>query len=516
LLSLPLWATAQESAARPLQFSSAWAAASTGTAQAKSLPLSYTLGFETVHLGAGEHLGLVGGGVLFETAPGWWAGPTVYGAATGERGGFFVLGGEVQRRWALGPRASLVTGFYAGGGGGGAAPVGDGLMLRPSVGLMWDFGPLRAGLSYARIRFPSGQIDGSQVGLQLSMNDQFHYFDADATGEPGSTASRDRRSGFGVDRMMPLVGRYSIRGEARPSVGLVGTRAERTDDASGLHWGIETAAAAKGDAAGYMEVLGTLGWDTRVTPRGMPAVRVGVRTALGLGGGGAIPTGGGLIGKAALTLDLALVPGWHLGLEQGQIRSFGGSLQASATQIWLGAELDNPQPTYGTSHTVRLYETSVGFEHVLRATRADGSQGSLDLMGFKLNRYVDNHLYVTGQAHSAFAGGAGAYSVGLVGAGLTWPAAIAAAPEDSAADNTVKKVRGGWRFGTELLVGAAGGGRVSTSGGAIVQGTAWASVWRGAAGELRIGAGAIRSLHGNLRSPLVEVNWTIPFGAAGT
>jgi hypothetical protein len=99
------------------------------------LPLSVTLGVERVALPAGERMGLVGGSLLLEAAPGWWAGPAVYGAASGRRAGLFVGGVEVQRRWQLGARLQAAAGLYAGGGGGGAAPVGDGLMLRPAASL---------------------------------------------------------------------------------------------------------------------------------------------------------------------------------------------------------------------------------------------------------------------------------------------------------------------------------------------------------------------------------------------
>ena len=67
---------------------------------------------------AGENMGLVGTTYLFELAPGWWAGPALYGAASGHRGGLLTWGAEVQRRWSIAQRWELVGGLYAGGGGG--------------------------------------------------------------------------------------------------------------------------------------------------------------------------------------------------------------------------------------------------------------------------------------------------------------------------------------------------------------------------------------------------------------
>src|SRR6266571_8384037 len=113
--------------------------------QTKSLPMSATLGWERVQLPASEHLGLVGGSLLFEVTDHWWTGPAVYGAASGQRGGLFVGGLELQRRWPLADRLQLLTGVFVGGGGGGAAPVGGGLMLRPALTLLRDFDGVQVG-----------------------------------------------------------------------------------------------------------------------------------------------------------------------------------------------------------------------------------------------------------------------------------------------------------------------------------------------------------------------------------
>ncbi len=77
--------------------------------------MSAGVGFESLRLPGGERLGLVGAGLAFEVTDGWWAGPTVYGAATGRRGGLFVGGAEVQRRWALGQDVVMAAGLFAGG-----------------------------------------------------------------------------------------------------------------------------------------------------------------------------------------------------------------------------------------------------------------------------------------------------------------------------------------------------------------------------------------------------------------
>lgn len=457
--------------------------------------LSFTLGFETIRLPGRERLGLLGGALLFEAAPSWWLGPAVYGAVTGERGGLFTGGLEVQRRWRLGERSTLVTSVYAGGGGGGGAPVGGGLMLRPAITALQDFGALQAGLSWSQVRFPDGDIRSNQAGVVLAWDGRFRYADPARAGQP---AQDEQRSGIGFDRMAATFARYTITapGRADRRIDVVGARLDRRADDGHFTWGLEAAGAASGGAAGYMEILASAGWDAALLPSLVPALRAGVRGAAGLGGGGAVPTGGGALGKAMLTLSAPIAPQWSAGLEAGLLRSGDSAMRATLVQAWLALDLE---PARGPDDPLRRgtlarTEWAAALQHNLRVQREDGSREPLDTVGLKLNRYLNDHVYLSGQAHSAFAGGAGAYSIGLVGVG----AATAPAAQ-------------GWGAGAELLVGAAGGGGVATAGGALVQAVGWAG-WSDTPGsQWRLGAGAVRSLRGGLSSPIVELSWVRAF-----
>ncbi|MCG3189824.1 MAG: hypothetical protein LKCHEGNO_02325 [Burkholderiaceae bacterium] len=176
------------------------------------------------------------------------------------------------------------------------------------------------------------------------------------------------------------------------------------------------------------------------------------------------------------------------------MRGLGSPLRAHSGQVWLAMDLEPPS---GADGTISRNEWSVTLQHHLRAQRRDGTTGSLDTVGLKLDRYMGPHLYLTGQAHSAYAGGAGAYSIGLIGAGL----ATAPAPR---------------RFGVELLAGAAGGGGVASGNGAIAQSIAWAGWNVTPDSQLRFGVGGVKSIHGgNLKSGVVELSWTRALGLGG-
>lgn len=462
----------------------AWAAAP-ARAQALTEALKFTLGGERVELPGGERMGLAGASLLFDAGAGWWLGPAVYGAASGDRGGFYVGGVELQRRWRLAPATELAAGLYAGGGGGAAAPVGGGLMLRPALTLWQDLGPLQAGLGWSQVRFPSGEIRSGQWSLLLGWTHGLRHQAPGAAAPPG-------RSGLGFDRVALTGGRYLVRnGGQDRRIGLVGMRAEQDLGAGGWVAGVEAAAAASGDAAGYMEILGNLGWQAAPLPQAWPSLRLGLRGALGLGGGGAMPTGGGTFAKATATLSFRPLPGWTLGADLG--RAHGDPLRARSVQLWLAADLE-PTPgrgdaPAGTRGTVRT-EWVAGLQRHTDVARNNGPDRALDTIGLELNRYLGRHLYVSGQAHSAYAGGAGAYSIGLLGLGL-------------ASDDARR-----WRVGSELLAGAAGGGGVRTGGGAVWQAKAWAGWSPSPEHELRLGVAKFRSRSGALDTPVLQLSWS--------
>jgi hypothetical protein len=172
------------------------------------------------------------------------------------------------------------------------------------------------------------------------------------------------------------------------------------------------------------------------------------------------------------------------------VRALDAPLRARTAQLWLAMDLEPVAAAPAVRH-----EWVATLQHYARSKRVDGRSRDLQTMGLKLNRYVGDSVYLSGQAHSAFAGGAGAYSIGLIGAGIATPLA-----------------QTGWQFGAEALFGAAGGGGVVTGGGGIVQAFAWAGWRTGPEQQLRAGLGAVRSLRGDLATPMAELSWMRAFG----
>jgi hypothetical protein len=475
------------------------AAAQAAAPAARNLDARTRIGAEFVHLPGGERMGLVGLTELLHVGGEWWLGPGVYGAATGRRGGLFVPGVEGAWSHPFNDWLAVDAGVFAGGGGGGNAPVGGGLMLRPHVDLVFRLPGFYTGPTWSTVRFPNGSIDSHQFGWMLNFDSRFRFRPADTLGAGAPVDGS--ASGLGFDRIDATFTAERPRNATLTSglpmtqtVGLVGIRAERT--VSGPLWaGIETAGAASGGVAGYAEILGTAGLRWQLAGDRLGA---GVRASLGLGGGGAIDTGGGPIAKAAAGLTLRLTDTLGLGAEAGYVKAARhGSFQATTAALSLNWQLDTPRRSGFDASAAPLEATRTEFVSGVErydAARKTGPARPLEAVVLAMNRFITPAFYVTGQAHSAFGGGAGAYSVGLFGLGTQWPVASRL------------------RVGAEALAGAAGGGGVDTEGGALLQARAYADLALTDALSLRVGGGKVKSVHGGVDAPVVDAALVFRFG----
>jgi hypothetical protein len=420
-------------------------------------------------------------------------------AVRGQRGGLFAPGATLARRATFGETWTLrLSGTLAAGGGGGA-PVGGGLMWRGGASLLRNFGPVQLGLSASHVRFPSGDIRSSQLGAVLAWDGEFR---SDVAERIGTRVYREERSGLGFDRIAGTAARMNLHDGSGRRIDLVGARAERDVSATpgGLYWTLEAAAAARGGAAGYMEVLAGAGLSGRpLAARGI-GLALGARASVGAAGGGGVPTGGGAVAKVALTASLPLSELWSVGAEAA---AFGRrDLEHRIAQVWFARALEPSRPG-GETVDVEVvgYEVMPVLQHIARVPRNDGTHRDLETMGLQLNRALGTNWYVTGQWHSAYAGGAGAYGLALIGLGWRSAAIASAAP---------------WRVGIEAAGGAAGGGGVTSGGGAAMQARAWLGRALGPADQLRLGAGVLQTAgNDRWRKPVLWLAWSHALGLAG-
>ncbi len=471
-------------------------------------PAAFEANWTPLKMPTGERIALLGASYLVAMNEDWGVGPSFYGAAKGNFGGIFTVGFTAQRRWRLGSSTHAAAGLYAGAGGGLSTDkvrFGGGLMLRPELSLRTEFGSWYSGVSLAHTAFPNGRgnVRGTSLGLVLGYSDGFFSY---APGDAGRRVQNTRRSGLGVDEVSLSVGSYKPRSGARTRSGAPAQRMGKAGAvlrqyvSEGAWWGLEAAGAASGGADGYMEVLAIMGQDYGL---GGPNLRAGWHVATGLGGGGDVDTGNGWLVKGGPTLRWKSPWGPSLHLDAGLMGSLTGSFKSTYVRASLGLPLDQATGLFGQPNeaggVVRTQTVYASLMHLPKVRFKDGHETSVGHLAMVMSRDLGTHLYGTAQAGSAAFGRAGAYSFGLFGLGLQG-----------------RPLAGGPRVGAELLVGAAGGGGVAVTGGAVAQAEAWAE-WRFGESErlrLRTGVGQWRTLRGQTQSsPVVNVSLGYAFGA---
>ena len=453
--------------------------------------------FERVKFPGNEEVGLLGTSYLVDVGDtgGWSVGPAVYGAITGQRGGFFTFGAEAAWHQRLIGPFGVEVGLYAGGGGGSGAPQGGGLMLRPHADLLWETGRYALGLSVAKVKFPNGQIDSTQWGLVLDLATDFNFVPARRL---ETSALAGGRTGMGFDRFQIVGGVYRTRsgglllaGTPMPrNIGTIGVRAEQQWGGN-TYWGLEASGAAQSGVAGYAEYLGTFGLEGEAI---RDHLNVGARLALGMAGGGGIRVGGGLLAKASVYSIVRLSNDIGVSIEAGVASAPRGDFRAASLSAALIWALDSPEGGGMPSRPVRT-DISGGVEE-FNAARNDGSTRVLRADVLKIDRFLSSNFYVSGQVHSAISGGAGGFSAALLGAGWMQPLTLH------------------WHAGAELLAGAAGGGGVDSHG-SIVQPTVYAGFQITPAVALRVGAGHVKALRGPIGATVVNALLTVSYGVSG-
>lgn len=414
----------------------------------RTRPAQLRLSHEMVSLGGQESMGLSGVSHLVNATPGTYAGLSAYGATSGGRGGFFTGGGTLGTGARFG-RATLDAGLFVGGGG--AAPQGGSLMLRPHLGLTYDWGGYAWGIGAAWVKFPNGTIDSKQAYLSLGIPFEILYADRKHAWkeiEGGGLGAQPAALKATWGRYHAAQSAHTTKGAAQQDFDLLGFAYLR-ELGGGWFAELETAGAHAGQSDGYAEVLFGGGWGMT-----LPAMGTQLRLSMALGGagGGAVDTSGGGIVRAKVALHQPVGQRLGLGVALGKQISAG-----SFTADYLGFDLDYwldelVRGERRRASSVYLQPWDIAFSHLsyFDAQRKQGAAQRIDLVGIKLVRPLNDTVFLTGQAYGAYAGEAGGYAVGLVGAGVQAPLSAR------------------WTASTEALVGVGGGG-VDMGSGALTQ-----------------------------------------------
>ncbi len=484
----------------------------------------YRVTYEDMVLPGREAMGLAGVQYLIDLSSNLYGGIGFFGAVSGHRGGFFTGGINAGARFPVFSRFVADAGMFIGGGGGRGAPQGGGLMLRPHVGLLYNFDHLHAGLALSLVDYPNGEIRSSHVAAMLD-------FPFDELRVP---RNRDRDPATVLMQASAAAGReivftpqhIAVRHQLyRPTGARLNTdQVTQTEPFSltGFEYGssmgngsyllAQIAGAAGGSSGGYAEVF--FGTGMRFPLFGNTgstgSTLFDARIAAGAGGGGGVDTGNGIMTKTGLGLFVMTSRDTGLGIQYGLVDSAGG-FRAQTAEVSL--VYASEAASFGTqgkstgimSNGLRLDAWRIRFGHqqyrnVSDTMRKNGISGNLSLINVKIDKEFDGTpLYLTGQALSAYAGGAGGYAAGLMGIG------IASGP---LADTRMRAF-------TEALGGEGGGGGLDVAGGAVAQIAAGLMYELPGNVGIELALGRLRSLHGPLDTATIDFGITYRFATIG-
>lgn len=469
----------------------------------------YEIKFENLAISPTENMGLFGASYFVDFED-YYIGPTVYGALTGKRGGFFVGGFELGKILDISEKSNINTSFYIGGGGGGSAPQGGGLMLRTQASLNYDFSFLKVGVGVSYVSFPNGDIDSSQVFLKAQIPFDLMYLDGHKYKLYTTYgAIRDQLGNdFYASYMTATSEQYS---PLKKSL-YIGTN-KKIDNFRllGFEYGkflnddafvfVQTAGALGGAAGGYAELFSGIGYKYEIS--NLP-LSLDARLQAGLAGGGRVDTGGGFVLKGRTGLYYDLTKNVSLRGSLGYLFAPDGSFEANSYGLDLVYNYDVPSRNTlkNNPETIDMHTTpwslSVSHKSYLKSATmlSDKKRKTqrIDLVGMKIKQYIHPNFYLTGQGYGAYRGDVGGYAEGLFGVG--WKSAT-----------FLSKLQ----LSSELLFGAGAGGGVDSGGGAIAAASVALSYELSKSLDLTVHAGKMQALSAGINVNSIGLELTHKF-----
>ena len=457
---------------------------------------------------AGEHMGLYSIGAYELLKPWLYGGITLYGAASGRRGGFFTGGYTLGVERELIDNWKLDVGGYVGAGGGGSAAQGGGLMIRPHIGLKYDFSWSSLGLNYSYVDFPNGDISSDAISLSLDIpftSPALNLEDdgltvADYFGTDWRNLSRHRSHLAARVRAYSLArgSKTTSGGSLNNSFGLVGVEYSYFLDDNWFTT-FETAGAVSGGVGGYAELLAGVGYRLPLTK----GDRLALLPALTIGGagGGSVETGGGFVARTNLGLEYRLSPDLSLIMDGGYLTAPDGNFDTS----YIGFNLAYVMGSFAQDQKgAPLTETDLiqtnkwrfrpAHQWYFDAQRKGGSSRDMYLLGGKIDWMGGDFWYLTGQGLSAYTGGAGGYSEGHWGVGILGPSWK------------------NWQLYGEILIGAGGGGGIDSGSALLYKPSVGLEYNLSKDLSLQTGIGKVISKEGNLDANTLDASLVWRFG----
>jgi hypothetical protein len=261
----------------------------------------------------------------------------------------------------------------------------------------------------------------------------------------------------------------------------------------------ETAGAVTGGVGGYAELLGGIGYRLPLTKNDRLALLPAI--TIGGAGGGAVETGGGFVARANLGLEYQLSSYLNMIIDGGYLTAPDGNFDTPYVGFNLGYVMETfAQDQKGAPLTeTDLIQTNKwrfrpAYQWYFDAQRKYSTPRDMQLLGGKIDWMVGDWWYLTGQALSAYEGGAGGYSEGHWGVGVLGPS------------------WNNWQLYGEILIGAGGGGGVDSGSALLYKPSIGLEYNLNDDFSLQTGVGKVISKEGNLDAKTFDVSLVWRFG----
>ena len=425
-----------------------------------------------------------------------YAGVGIYGAVTGERGGFFTLGVNAGIKKYFGEDFYIDTGFHFGGGGGAAAPDGGGAFILPHFNLGYDFNnfSINSGWSYVNF-FDGGEIKGHQINVGIEIPLDYDYANYESL-EKEFDFSVLKKSEWNINSkrtsLMLHLNTLKINGNTQ------GINNGKTIKLAGFelasyftnNWFafLKVDGAFDGIKAGYMDVFLGGGYQYSFNKN---RTKLLAKFGAGAGGGGGIDSQGGFLIYPDLSIEQRIFNDIFLSINKGFVMSPNSHFYTSSFGVGLKYYVERNGIITDKSLTSGKFK---GLEVIMKhdlyfnANRDSNPIEDLHQISLQINLNINKNIYLAGQTSFANFGNAGAYAEGLVGLGLKTNPIL---------NNNITVF-------AQALGGAAGGGDISTGEGLIIKPSTGFNYKLNNTLSFRGAAGYVKAKGGNLSSTFVN------------
>lgn len=434
-----------------------------------------------------------------------YVGVGMYGAVSGERGGFFGLGVNAGIKQHITKDLFIDAGLQLGGGGGALTPDGGGAYFLPHANLGCHFKYFDVTLGYSYINFfDDGKIKSYQVNTAVQIPLSFDY--ADFT-KKGSEFSIENLKNSEWDKPSNPFGLFvhfdnlSLKNNSQfaddVTIRLAGFEMQSYFNKNWFYF-IRADGAYSGIPSGYMDVFLGPGYHLSMNKN---RTNILAKFGLGAGGGGGVDTNGGFLMNPDISLEQKITKNIYISVNKGFMLNMDNSFNAST----FGFGLKYLENINGISSNENKYtaaefkglEVIIAEEIYFNVKRMKKNTQNLSQISLAFNFFLNTNIYATGQTSFANFGNAGAYAEGTVGLGA----------ETNPFFN--KKIT---VFG-QILAGAAGGGDINTGEGFVIKPSTGLNYRISNKLNLRSAVGYVKTPKGDLNNTFVNfgINYNFSF-----